>query len=256
MVALSIINSRRTLQSYISNAVNDTLQGKKFKSDALREKTLTQKKAKCKEQQIGRQKVPPDVLQLALRAAQDHSNQPTLDINKLNKLLRSDTPNVKLWKDSVVANFEVMWDKAVDVVLKRSALTLPSLQAPVMPSPHATAGTSQGAITSGGGGDGVPEDGDDPEDGDNPEDGDPDDGEGSGNDTKAEIRTCTATLRQILRSSLAHPNPQDPNIVGDISKRLEKVQCEITKVVEEVSVVVLKSVHMVRNTVYKTLFVE
>jgi hypothetical protein len=169
-----------------------------------------------------RTRVPRGLMGEAVKLARsEHGGTETITEESLQKALGPAKDNLGFWKDTVAQEFEGSWEKEVELAEEtKKAAALAKKEA-----------KGKGPATDvSGSGSGGHDDVDEDDDGD-------DDPEGRGQ--QESLRTCTATLRQILR----------PDLQGHCDRILaiaEDHQRNLTNVIEEVSVLARKALHVVR----------
>jgi hypothetical protein len=168
-----------------------------------------------------RTRIPRGVMGEAVKLARSEYGGNNITEESLQKTLGPAKDNLILWRDTVGEEFEGSWEKEVELAEEaKKAAALAKKEA-----------KGKGPATDvSGSGSGGHDDVDEDDDGD-------DDPEGRGQ--QESLRTCTATLRQILR----------PDLQGHCDRILaiaEDHQRELTNVIEEVSVLARKALHVVR----------
>jgi hypothetical protein len=169
-----------------------------------------------------RTRIPRGVMGEALNLVRgEHGVNEQITEESLQKALGPAKDNLGFWRDTVAQEFEGLWEKEVELAEEaKKAAALAKKEAK---------GKGPATDVSGSGGhDDVDEDEDDDGD-DDPE----------GRSQQQSLRTCTATLRQILRPDLQGRY----ETILDIA---EDRQRELTDVMEEVSILARKTLHVVR----------
>jgi hypothetical protein len=195
---------------------------KKRETETTRHQIYEAGRDKTKNVFEARTRMPRGVMAEAVTIARtEHGGTETITEETFQRALGPAKDNLGFWKDTVAQEFEGSWEKEVELAEEtKKAAALAKKEA-----------KGKGPATDvSGSGSGGHDDVDEDDDGD-------DDPEGRGQHESH--RTCTATLRQILR----------PDLQGHCDRILaiaEDHQRNLTNVIEEVSVLARKALHVVR----------
>ncbi|KAF9086061.1 hypothetical protein BGX27_003275 [Mortierella sp. AM989] len=202
-----------TIRTRIVAGITPILQRKKFPIGESVDTVLAEKRLEVKEKMLGAVRVPAGTLNQAYLSAQTtYGSSRDFSKDMFSLKLRSNMSNLEQWTQTVTSNFDQAWG----MILETSKKNKSSIKE------EGSAGDRNMDIDG--------------------------DGEGDEDNCKTDIRTCSVTLRQILRPDLA-------NRYNDILSIAKKSQEDVSDTISELSVLAQKTVLLIAGgDLYQTEF--
>ena len=243
------INSRDLLTEMVRSKINKVTRKRAYQDASTKDTVLKQELAGEKRRCLGLTKVPRKLLDRAVAIRQAEAGTSTGSMSKAKSELGTAKENLARWKEVVNADVEVIWKEELDTwgkEAKAKAVEAAKKRAEEAARKRAAKGKgrAKNGNGNGGGGDG---------DGGGGGGGDGGGGGGGGGDggdgdgSRKELRTCTATLRQIMRPDLRDGQMDGETGYQKVLSLLERKQKDITNIEEEISVLAQKVVLAVSN---------
>lgn len=206
--------SIETIRTRIVAGITPILQRKKFPIGESVDTVLAEKRLEVKEKMLGAVRVPAGTLNQAYLSAQTtYGSSRDFSKDMFSLKLRSNMSNLEQWTQTVTSNFDQAWG----MILETSKKNKSSIKE------EGSAGDRNMDIDG--------------------------DGEGDEDNCKTDIRTCSVTLRQILRPDLA-------NHYNDILSIAKKGQEDVSDTISELSVLAQKTVLLVSLRLFMSLILE
>ncbi|KAF9980961.1 phosphomevalonate kinase, partial [Modicella reniformis] len=194
-----------------------------YQDEATRDNFLKGELDSAKQSYLGRPTLPRQLLTRAVDIRAGPAS-PVANMEKAKKKLGTSSDNLKRWKEVVNSDIDMVWEEQLEA--REKEMETKAVEAAKKRAAAKGKGRAKNGNGDGGGGGGAGDGG----------------GDGDGDGSGKELRTCTATLKQIMRADLRESQSDGETGYQKVLSLLERKQKEITNIEEEVSILVQKAV--------------